>query len=470
LGKEKILMKFKTTLILFGLFILLFVGLYFFELRDGSEENGEDKLVFLGSDDITEIILRKEGQTIQFQREEEEWLITVPIEAKADKYEVDRLADDFSDLRIERVVEEAPADLEKYGIPQKEVELHYKGQNEPVKILIGIENPLDNTFFAKKGDETKVVLIPSSLKSILEKKVFDFRQKDIFKFETDQAKGVKIRVKNIHWEAEKEEEDWFFRKPVNALAQKSKINDILYALSNLKATEFVSEEKKDEELNTFGLDKPDYEIAIDFPVEKQRVTFFIHKQDDKVHATSSISSKILQVEDSILSELEKEPDDLRDMQVADFFTWEVKKLQITKGEVSLMFSKDDEENWQFEAPEIQGADQEKIQSFLRKMEALESEEFVDPPLNLADYGLDIPQAEVKIWVGEEEESLKEVTIQVGKEDMESKKVFMKNVRFDYVFKVDSAFLEEFPQKAEDWKSSSEEEKKEEKDFMSNGFG
>lgn len=463
-------MKFRTTLILFVIFILLLAAVYFFEFRDRSEENGEDKLVSVASDDINKIIFRKDEQTIQFHREEEEWLIADPIEAKADKYEVDRLADDFSNLRIERVVEEAPSDLEKYGIPLKEVELYYKGQNEPVKILIGMENPLDNTFFAKRGDETKVVLIPSSLKSVLEKKVFDFRQKDIFKFETDQAKSVKIRAKNIRWEAEKEDEDWLLRKPVNALVQKSKINDILYALSNLKATEFVSEEKKDEELNNYGLDKPDYEVVINFPVENQQVTFFIHKQDDKVHATSSISSKILQVEDSILSDLEKEPDDLRDKQVADFFTWEVKKLQITKREISLMFSKDDEENWQFEEPEIQEADKEKIQSFLRKLEALESEEFVDPPLNLADYGLDIPQAEIKLWAGEEEESPKEVTIQVGKEDIESKKVFLKNVRFDYVFKVDSAFLEEFPQKAEDWKSSSEEEKKEEKDFMSNGLG
>jgi len=232
----------------------------------------------------------------------------------------------------------------------------------------------------------------------------------------------------------------------------------------------LNPKKKDEEINQYRLDKPDYEVSINFPVENQQVTFFIHKKDDKVYATSSISSKILQVEDSILSDLEKDPSDLRNKEVADFFTWEVKKLQITKGEISLTFSKDDEENWQFEEPKIQGADKEKIQSFLRTMEALESEEFVDPPLNLADYGLDVPQAEVKIWAGEEEASPKEVIIQIGKEDIESKIIFVKNGRFDYVFKVDSSFLEEFPQKAEDWKSSTEEEKKEEKEVVSNGLG
>ena len=307
------------------------------------------------------------------------------------------------------------------------------------------------------------VLIPSSLKSLFEKKVFDFRQKDIFQFESDQAKSVKLRAEDVQWEAEKQDEDWFFRKPVNALAQKSKINDILYALSNLKAIAFLSENKQEEEIKNFGLDKPDYEIEIDFPVENKQVTFFIHKKEDKIHATSSISPKILQVEDSILADLKKEPGDLRDKEVADFFTWEVNKLQIHKGEISMILTKDDEENWQFEEPALQKVDQEKIQSFLRKMEALESQEFVDPPLNLADYGLDVPQAEVRIWSREEEEIPKELTIQIGKEDKESKIVFVKNLRFDYVFKVESSFLEEFPGQAEDWKSSPEEEKKEVKD-------
>ena len=456
-------MKFKTTLLLFGIFILLFAAVYFFEFRNQEEKNAEDMLISIASEDVEKIIFINDGQKIQFQKEEEEWLITGPIEAKADKYEVDRLADDLSNLRIERVVEEEPVDLEKYGIPQKQVELYFSGQERAEIIMIGMENPLDNTFFAKKAEETRVVLIPSSIKSLLEKKVFDFRQKDIFKFDSDQAKSVKLRAEDIQWKAEKEDEDWFLREPIDALAQKSKINDILYALSDLKATAFVSEQKLEEEINNYGLDKPDYEIEIGFPVENKQVTFFIHKKDDKIHATSSISPKILRVEDSILADLKKEPGDLRNKEVADFFTWEVNKLHIHKGETSLILTKDDEENWHFEEPALERIDEEKIQSFLRKLEALESQEFVDPPLNLADYGLDTPQAEVRIWSGKEEETPRELTIQIGKEDLESNIVFVKNTRFDYVFKVDSTFLEEFPDRAEDWKSSSEEEKKKEED-------
>ncbi len=449
-------MKFKTTLILFVLFVVLLGLVYFFEFRSRGQEDTGDKLVDLASEDVEKIILQKGQETIQFERTGEDWLITEPLEAKGDKYEVNRLADDFSDLRIERVVEEQSPDLEKYGIPQTKVSLYYKGQEQPIKILIGMENPLDKTFFAKREDEQRVVLIPSLFKSLLEKNVFDFRQKDIFKFESDQARRIELSSEEIKWEAEKENEDWFLQKPVHALAKKSNVNDILYALSNLKAKEFVSEDKKNEEIKNFGLDNPDYEVSITFPLENQQVTFSVRKKEEFVYATSSLTSKVIQVEDSILSDLGKKVEELRDKSVSEFYTWEVSKLQVRKGDLSLSLQKDEEDNWHFEESQDEEADKEKIQSFLRKIEGLEAEEFVDPPFKLQDYGFEEPQAEVKIWVDEEEDRATEIFILIGSEDEEAKKAYVKNERFEYLFKVDSSFLEDFPQEKGDWKAQKEE--------------
>ncbi len=440
-------------------FIVLLAAVYFFELRNPEKEDATDKLVSLSSDDVEKIIFKQDGQTIQFLKQGEDWLITSPLEAKADKYEADRLASDFSDLKIERIVEETPSDLEKYGIPQKEVELYYKSQEEPVKILIGMENPLDQTFFAKRADENRVVLIPSLLKNLLEKGLFDFRQKDIFRFETDQVKAIKLRANEIQWEAEKTDEDWFLIQPVHALAQKSTISDILYSLSNLKAKEFVSEDKNEEEMQKYGLDSPGYEVMVNQPAQNQKVTFYIGKKEDQVYATSSLSSKILQVEDSILSDLEKKADELRDKDVAEFYSWEVRKLQIRQEDLSLVLVKDKEDKWRFEEPQLQEADEEKVQSFLREIEGLEAEEFVDAPSSLEDYGLSLPRAAIVLTVGDEEEAPVEITIYVGAEDKEAGKVYVKNARFDYLFMVDSVFLDKFPVKPEEWKAQIEQVEK-----------
>lgn len=455
-------MKIKTTLILLAIFIALLVFVIFFQSKIEKERGKEEKLVELSSDDVQKITFKKEDEPISFQKDEKgEWLITEPLEAKADKYEVNRLAEDFSDLRIERVVEEEPSDLSQYEIPQKEISLTYKDKDQPVKILIGMENPLDSTFFAKREDEQRVVLIPSHLKSLLEKKVFDFRQKDIFTLETDDVKNIKLQAKETRWEASKKEEEWWFKKPVNALAENSKIENVINSLSRLKAKEFVSEEKKKEEIKKYGLDKAEYEITLAMPLENKEVTFSLHKKDDKVYATTTLSSKIINVEDSVLSDLEKKVEELREKEVANFYSWEASKVHLKKGKLEITVSKDEEDKWHFESTEKEEADGDKIKTFIRKIESLKAEEFIDPPLKLKDYGLDKPQAEVTIWTKEDDESeekAKEITVLVGSEDKEEKKVVVKNAQLDYLFRVDSAFLEQFPKEAKDWKPVKEEEK------------
>ena len=461
-------MKFKTTLILLAVFVALLAFVLLFEkFKGGGEKEDENKLVALSSDDVQKITLKRESDSITFEKTGEDdakaWIIVEPLEARADKYEVDRLADNFSDLRIERVVEEEPEDLEKYEIPEKEVTLWFKDREKPVRILLGAENPLDNTLFAKREDEARIVLIPSYLKSTVEKSLFDFRQKDIFRFETDDVKSIKLQAKDSKWEAEKKENEWFLRRPVAALAKENKIMGILNSLSGLKAKEFVSEEKNKEEAAQFGLERPDYEVILSMPVENQEVTFSLHKKDERLYATTSLSSKIIEAEDSLLSELEEAVAELREKEVANFYSWEVNRLLLKRGELDWVLVKDEDDNWKFESPVHEEADKSKVQTFIRKIESLEAEEFIDPPLNLIDYGLDEPQGEVKVWVKEDEEKVKEISILLGAEDKEAKKVVVKNTRLDYLFRLDSAFLEEFPKELKDWKPEVEEKAKEEKD-------
>jgi len=451
-------LKIKTTLILFAVFLGLLVFVYFFEIKGKGEEETE-KLVDLSSDQVQKIVFKTKGETITFSKDEEDWLITEPLEAKADKVEVDRLADDFSRLRIERVIEEQPSDLERYGIPKQEISLYFKGKEQPIRVLIGEENPLDSTYFAKREDEVRVVLIPSQLKNHLEKGLFDFRMKDVFRFETDNVKGIKLRAKDVEWRALKKADEWFLKRPVEALAESSKISDVLYALSNLKAKEFVSEEKKEEEVKIYGLDHPDYEITLEMPLENKGITFFLQKKDDKLYATTSLSSKIITGEDSILSNLEKEPQELREKEVADFYSWEANKLHLKRGDLDWTLIKDEDDNWRFKSPIEEAASKEKIETFIRKIEGLEADEFIDPPLNLKDWGLESPQAEVKVWVKEDDETSKEIAILIGDEDKEAKKAVVKNARFDYLFRVDSSFLDEFPKELKEWKKEEEKEQK-----------
>jgi len=455
-------MKFRTTLILMAAFLALLAFVLLFESRSKGKKAAEDKLIDLSSDDVQKISLKKEDETIIFKKDDKgDWLIVEPLEAKADMYEVNRLAQDFSSLKLERVVEPEGGDPAKHEIPKKELALWYKDREQPIKLLIGLENPLDKTLFAKREDDPRIVLLPSYLKSTLDKTIFDFRQKDIFKFETQDVKSIKLRAKDISWEAQKKEEDWYFLKPIFALARKSRVEDMLRALSGLRAKEFVSEQKQEADLDKCGLRDSEYSITLALPSNNQEVTFTLHKEGDKVYATTSLSSKIVEAESQVLTDIEKKIEDLREKQVVVFNTWEAAKVQIKKADSALVVAKEKDDKWFFDSPAKEEADKSKVETFIRKIEGLEASEFVDSPAGLEDYGLAPPQAEITIWT-KHDETEKQVQVLIGRQDEEKKQVVVKNPGLDYLFKVDSSFLNEIPSKAEDWRLAPPEEKKEEK--------
>jgi len=482
-------MKFKTTIILVIVFGALLAFVFLSDIREKGKPEAADKLVDLASDDVEKIILKKQEESITFSKDDEgNWLITEPLEAKADKYEVDRIADDFSSLEIERIVDEEQADPGKYGIPDKEISLFFKDKEEPVKVVTGMENPLDNNLFAQRTGETRIVLVPSHLKNLLEKKVFDFREKKIFQFKTDEVKSIDLQSGKIQWKAEKDGDEWFLKKPLESLVEKSEITGLLSSLSDLKAKEFVSEAKKEEEIAEYALDKPEHEVTLNLPLENQTVRFSINKKEDKTYATTSLSSKIVEVEDTILETLGKNPGELREKEVADFYSWEARKIQVKKKDLSVTAVKDGDNQWHFDNEEGEAADKEKIESLIRKIENLEAEEFIDPPFKPAEYGLENPRATITISVKDDDET-EDITVLVGntvketvkktepdqelaggekekdekkaEDEFEEKEwVYLKNARLDYLFKTESGFLEEIPGSIEFWKKPVEEKEDE----------
>jgi len=455
-------MKFRTTLYLFIAFVIL---LAFFLLSESvfKKEKKEDKLVDRSSEEVTEIILTRGEETIHFVKEDEDnWLIKEPLTAAADRYEVNRLADDFSSLKLERVVEEAPNDLKKYGLPNKEITLKFKDKTE-VKIEIGEENPLDNTLFAKRSDEERVVLLPSFIKTALDKKLIDFRKKDIFSLATDEVKEIKVEGPQTKWEAEKKDDEWWLTSPLQSLAEASQISNILYSLSSLKAKEFLSEEKNEEKLRRYGLANPQYKIKLQLPQKEQELTVYLTKQDDTLYATSTATSKIISAEDTITSDLDKKIEELREKEIAVFYTWEVKGLKLKTKELDISLQKNDANDWLFE-PSGKKADNEKIENFIRQVESLETDSFIDPPFKLKEYGLEQPQTEFTLLVEEGENKTKEITIQVGQiqEKDGEKTAYLRNTRLNYLFQVKADFLEKLPPQKEDWqpKSSSASGEKE----------
>jgi len=448
--------KLKTTLVLLVVFAVLLALVLYFDSRGEKKEAAKETtntLISLVSGDIRKVSLVRDGETLAFERDEAgPWRLTAPLQAAADEYEVNSLVDSLASLRIERVVEKEAADLSAYEIPKTEVSLWIKDTDAPVRLLVGMENPLDKSLYAKREDDPRVVLLASTLKTTLEKRVFDFREKSVFKFTAADVQGVEVRTRNVSWRAARTEPGWFLKAPVTALAAKSKVDSLLDSLSGLRAKAFVAESTTPGSLKEFGLDKPDYEVALSLPSANQEIVFVLGKKGEAQYATTSHSTKIVSFDGTLLADLERKVDEMREKKVSDFYAWDAKRVSVKRDGLEIAASKEkvgEEDKWLLDPAAKAEAERSKVEDFVRKIEGLEAAAFIDRPGPLADHGL-VPGTEIRILTRDYQEKEKETVLYVGKEDAEKKQVVVKNALFDYLFLVDSGFLQDLPKEKKDW--------------------
>lgn len=465
-------MKFRTTLILLTIFLLLLATVILVEHRSEKvqeKKEAAEKLTDFKAAEVEKISLKKEdGSVITLKRNDQNgWQLIEPLEAEADDYEASSLAENFASLKIDRVVEEQATDLAAYEIPRKEVHLWLKGQDEPVVIQVGMENPLDNALYARRADRSQVVLLPSYLKYSLDKKVFDLRKKDILKFETGKVQSIEVKSKESNWKVKRENDSWYFVQPLEALASKYQVDNLLDNLSGLRAKEFLAEEKNPEQLKLHGLDRPEFMIRLGLP-DSQELIFYINRKDSKVIATSSLAGKIIEVDSQIATDLDRKIDDLREKKVAVFNSWEAREVSLKKENLVLRAFREkvrekrqEQEKWFLAREEAkkEPADEAKIESLLRKLEYLEAEEFIDQPKGLKDFGLEPPALEILVRAGTADRPQKEIQLLVSSENEQNKQVIIKNRDLPYLFRVKSDFLAEIPTKIEDWKQQVQESNK-----------
>src|SRR5262245_30184432 len=101
-------MKWKNLLFAFVALAALSTWIYFYEVKGEKkrEESAEkEKKVFSFEEkDISQISVKNADGEIVLQKEKDNWNLTKPIQAKADKSTADNLASDFASAKADRSV------------------------------------------------------------------------------------------------------------------------------------------------------------------------------------------------------------------------------------------------------------------------------------------------------------------------------------------------------------------------------
>jgi hypothetical protein len=414
-------MRFKGTLVLLIVCLLLGGYLYFYEIKGGEQrekaKEAETQIWKIEDKDIQQIDLASPGQHITAVRKgEKEWLLTAPRQLDADSDELNRMAGSASKIRRESVVEQNAANLAKFGLnpPQSSLKLKTKDGKE-YTIDFGNNNPTGNSTYASLPNRKEVFLVTSYTASSFNKKVDDLRNHSVLSFEQPEVQSLSIKSPKGDLELVKDSTDrWWFAGPEKRAADGPDIRGMLNALSLGKIKEFFDQNPDD--YTNLGLNKPFIDVHLTYGKDKAIKHLVIGSEKSKLREkgvktipdlTEKSSSELYLakdesrpdlffVEKDLVDKLLKSPNDVRDKALASFQRWDVDFIALTNSKGSFDFTKSGGE-WFF-GPAKKKAKWEAVNAILDAMEK-PVKEWIDTPAPLSTYGLVKPAIRVVLKQG-----------------------------------------------------------------------
>jgi hypothetical protein len=362
-----------------------------------------------------------------------DWQLKAPY---ADAVEPEKLKSVLTaapDIWVEKFVSDAPTpkDLEKYGLknPERTLTVTRAGVG-PMKLLIGglsdheevrtIPSPPDPTGmrppmppqtsiekfrYAKLDSYDRIFEVRDGKLNALFVAPDQLRDPKLARFTPFDAKRVEITRDGKSIVLEKDKGDWKLKKPTEAEAEFTAVNDLLDKLSNLeaKSKDEIIDGGDDEKL---GLKTPAATIVVDVEeskgegdagkTTKKTFTFQVGKRDEmkkKLYIRAGKWPRVNVVEDGLDKLVRRPALAYRGKRVLDFTSGDLAKLEVQRGDSTFRLEKD-KEAWKLTAPEPAAADADKARKLVADLAGMTVVEYVtDTPKeeDLAKvYGLDKP--------------------------------------------------------------------------------
>src|SRR5919204_421660 len=140
------------------------------------------------------------------------------------------------------------------------VEATVKDGAAPSVLQIGARTPTMSGYYAREGEQPKVLMVATTLQTKFDKSVFSLRDKTVLSLEQAQVKRVEVHHGDQVIAAEAEGgQGWKLVAPLEAKADKAKIDELPSGIREAKAKEFVDETPQD--LARYGLNPPQWRLA-----------------------------------------------------------------------------------------------------------------------------------------------------------------------------------------------------------------
>jgi hypothetical protein len=401
--------RYLKTLGALALLAAMWAGFTYWERRKArespqTESAPQEKILPVESSHIQSFTLKpRDGETVTCRREGGNWVIVEPKTLAADSSAASALLNSLTGTSVEQVVDAKPANLKDYGLERPSLTVEVATDRKPQKftLLLGDETPTGGSVYAQIAGNPRVVTLYSYLKSSLDKKLFDLRDKRAVTLAANQLQRIEAEAKGKRWTLAKNPEGvWDLVLPPAVRADRFTVEGLADRRQTLSMQSIVAEDKKD--AAKYGFGAPELSVRLSGPGVSQ--TLLVGKKEgERCYAMNSALEPVFTLDASFLTQFQKELDELRDKDLFSFSAYEVKRLEVETPAGSRVYERQPQNKWKQTAPAAKDVPADKVEALLNNLRDLRATSFPQGQ-NLAALGLTKPAYRFKVQFGEKNET------------------------------------------------------------------
>ncbi len=366
--------------------------------------------------------------TVNCEKRGDTWLVTHPIEAKADAEEIETLLSELRALQVstfEADIVEAnvPVRLENSGLDTPRLQIALTDGDKTYALHVGSAVPSEGgtqeRVYVKSVHQDAIYTVSDDIYTLLNKSAFDLRDKRVIDFQRTDTVNFAI-AKRSQQDDEKivgtknYDDIWELETPTGKIKADAKaVDDLLFGVDSLEAAAFVDKPVKS--LASYGLAAPSIKVAFTQRGEEKPAVLLIgdHAEDGTIYVKPEHSDQVARVKRSLIDKIALGTAWLRDKQVLNFHIDDVIRLTLLHGEESLTCQRLGT-NWRLTAPVKENANNAEVNAIIYELDDLTADAYVgsEPTLTDTTTGFNSPQVQLTI----ELRNQKVYTLQVGRAD------------------------------------------------------
>jgi hypothetical protein len=293
-------------------------------------------------DEIQTIEMRNTHGEFRIERSGDDWRLLEPMEFPADSSSVSSLVNSLSNLDEDRSLSTNEVELGAYGLdaPEMSVALITK-DGERLALDIGEKTPLGSKRAVRRGSENDILICAGWFINDLDKELDAWRSKDVVEVFADDLASLQVVAGADRIHAVREGEAWRLLEPIEDLADRDHLRNLVSDLNGLQIEEFLDGELDPAELD---LDPARYQLTLvrTEGANPVRLEFGVSREENGATqvACRRDGRDSFWVSDRATVRLSKAPVLWRSKKVYGFDTWDAESIVLTVGDQQLSLERD----------------------------------------------------------------------------------------------------------------------------------